>query len=166
MFDLWLGVERKIFKEKCILHYMVNMDMRSHKLQSLHFEKYSWPGTLEQLLQIYRRMANVYHTAWLFLLLGPPVDLEKRTYNTFSKDFTVSWEVFTCTLLITFLFIYLINFDIILNFTIIRLVERWPRKRNVVCSNPSRKKKPGSESFTAKRLAIGVSVTGPRRWPF
>ena len=42
-------------------------------------------------------------------------------------------------------------------------LERWPHKRKVGCSNPSRKKvvKIGNDSSTAKRSAISVSVTGP-----
>ena len=46
-------------------------------------------------------------------------------------------------------------------------LERSPRKRKVGCSNPSRDRpkslKRGSDSSTAKRSALGVSVTGPRR---
>ena len=49
-------------------------------------------------------------------------------------------------------------------------LERFSRERKVGCSNP----KPDSFKSlklvvtaldTAKRLALGVSVTGPRRWP-
>ena len=46
------------------------------------------------------------------------------------------------------------------------LYERSPRKRKVACSNPTSDKpvvKTGSESSTAERSALGVSVTGPRR---
>ena len=45
-------------------------------------------------------------------------------------------------------------------------LERWPRKQKVWCSNPGRdrpKSKTGSDSCTAKRSAIGASVTGPWR---
>ena len=45
-------------------------------------------------------------------------------------------------------------------------LERSPCKRKVVYSSPRRQTlvvKTGSDSSTAKRLALGVSVTGPRR---
>ena len=41
-----------------------------------------------------------------------------------------------------------------------RMLERWFRKEKVVCSNPSRNRpKTGSDSSTAKRSTIGVSVS-------
>ena len=47
------------------------------------------------------------------------------------------------------------------------VVERSPRMREVGVRSEQTFKvvKTGSDSSTAKRLATGVSVTGPRRWP-